>query len=211
VLTVEEDGRARVRAYRGAAGAPLAPVATPVAAAPDGVDRVVAADGTITLTHSSGSSVSFAPGGDRGLLRHSDVGAGRAVWVARGCASTEIRSIDLPAPATVRPREPACPLRLRRRVRLRGERLRFGVSCAGFTVSCSARVSVRARGLVIARGRARYNHSTPPYAAADLRVTAAGLQLLRLLRPATRLRISARLGTRTRRTVAKLPADARGS
>jgi hypothetical protein len=133
--------------------------------------------------------------------------AGRAVWVTRGCASTEIRTVALPAPALIGQREPRCRLRLRRAVALRGDRLRLGISCAGFAIDCSARVSVRARGRVIARGDARYTHSTPPFAAADLRLTPSGVRLLRR-HPQARLRISARIGSSapvrwTTRTIAR--------
>ena len=66
-------------------------------------------------------------------------------------------------------------------------------------IDCSARVVVRVGGRVIARGAASYNHATPPFAAANLRVTAAGLRLLRRSAPA-RVRISARIdGLATRR------------
>jgi hypothetical protein len=44
---------------------------------------------------------------------------------------------------------------------------------------------------VIARGSARYNHTTPPFAAARLRVGAQGLRVLRT-HPGAALRISAR-------------------
>ena len=101
----------------------------------------------------------------------------RAVWVARACASAEIRTIALPAPEARA--EPGCRLRLRRPMTLHHGRLRFGVSCAGFAVDCTARVTVRAGGRVVARGTARYDHSTPPYAAADLRLTARDLRRLR--------------------------------
>lgn len=123
----------------------------------------------------------------------SAVSAGRAVWVARRCASAEIRTIAPPAIGPSQRGTPRCRLRLRRPLTLRRERLRFGVSCAGFAIDCSARVTVRAGGRVIARGTARYNHSTPPYAAADLRLSPAGERMLRR-RPRARLRISARIG-----------------
>lgn len=123
----------------------------------------------------------------------SAVSAGRAVWVARGCASAEIRTIELPAVGPLHRGTPRCRLRLRRAVTRRRDRLRFGVSCAGFAIECGARVTVRAGGRVIARGTARYNHSTPPYAAADLRLSPAGVRMLRR-RPRARLRISARIG-----------------
>ena len=120
-----------------------------------------------------------------------DLGAGGVVWVARGCASAEIRAGARPA-AAVATREPRCPLRLRRAVTRHRDRLRLGISCAGFAIDCAAHVTVRAAGRVIARGPARYNHATPPYAAADLRLTPAGVRLLRR-HPHARLRISARI------------------
>ena len=133
--------------------------------------------------------------------------AGRAVWVTRGCASAEIRTVALPAPALITQHEPRCRLRLRRAVTLRRGRLRLGISCAGFAIDCSARVTVRARGRVIARGNARYTHSTPPFAAADMRLTPSGVRLLRR-HPHVRLRISARIWAsaslrRTTRTIAR--------
>ncbi|MEY2516855.1 MAG: hypothetical protein QOJ89_4213 [bacterium] len=161
-------GRSRVaspRSYAGAFGQPLAEVPARLAAL------------------SAGAGVGV----------FTDVTEGRAVWVARRCRSAQIRTITLPlaAPLTAE-REPRCRLRLRAPARLRGGRLRLGVSCAGFAIDCAARVVVRARGRVIARGTASYNHATPPFAAASLRVTAAGLRLLR--RSArTRMQISARI------------------
>jgi hypothetical protein len=56
-------------------------------------------------------------------------------------------------------------------------------------------VQVRAGGRLVARGVARYNHSTPPYAAADLKPTAFGTRLLRA-RPHARVQIIARIGER---------------
>ncbi len=126
-------------------------------------------------------------------VRFTDAGARRAVWVARGCAGAQIRTIALALVATVTRREPTCRLRLRERAQLRGDRLRFGISCAGMAIDCAARVVVRAGGRVIARGDASYNHAAPPFAAASLRVTRAGLRLLRR-NPRTRVRISARYG-----------------
>jgi hypothetical protein len=115
--------------------------------------------------------------------------------VTRRCESAEIRMIALPAPAATRRSEPACALRLRGPLRVRHGRLRLGVSCAGFSIDCAARVRVRAGGRLVARGVARYNHSTPPYAAADLKPTAFGTRLLRA-GPRTRVQITARIGER---------------
>jgi hypothetical protein len=148
-------------------------------------------------------------------VRFTDATATRAVWVARGCRSAQIRVVALPLPAPVRQLEPTCRLRLRAAVagdppvRLRAGRLRLGISCAGFELDCRARVVVRAFGRVIARGVASYDHATPPYAAASLRVTAVGRRLLRRHRR-VRLRISARIdgapARRTTRTIAGSPA-----
>ncbi|MDX6676135.1 MAG: hypothetical protein QOE31_187 [Solirubrobacteraceae bacterium] len=132
------------------------------------------------------------PGGLE-AVRFADADARRAVWVARGCRCAQIRTIALPLTAAVRQREPTCRLRLRERVRLRGGRLRLGISCAGLRVDCAARVVVRAGGRVIARGGASYNHAAPPFAAARLRVTSFGLRLLRR-HARVRVRISARIG-----------------
>jgi hypothetical protein len=109
-----------------------------------------------------------------------------------------IRTVALSAPAVARQRAPACALRLRRPARVRASRLRLGVSCAGFAHGCSARVTVRAGSRLVARGIARPNHSTPPYAAADLRLTPTGRALLGS-RPRVRVQISARIGTTLRR------------
>lgn len=168
-LSVTENGRARPRAYAGAFGAPLQPV------------------GSLQIDGADGAKP------DAQREQHGDESAGRAVWVARGCGSAEIRTIALPAPALVAQRERRCRLRLRRAVTLRRGRLKLGISCAGFAIDCSAHVTVRAGGRLIARGDARYTHSTPPFAAADMRLTARGARLLRR-RPHTRLRISARYG-----------------
>jgi hypothetical protein len=125
----------------------------------------------------------------------SDATGARGVSVTRGCESAEIRMIALPAPAAPRRSEPVCPLRLRSTARIRHGRLRLGVSCAGFSIDCAARVRVRAGGRLVARGVARYNHSTPPYAAADLKPTAFGTRLLRA-KPHARVQIVARIGER---------------
>jgi hypothetical protein len=131
---------------------------------------------------------------------------GRGVQVARACASAEIRVIALPAPAS-RIAEPACALRLRRAPRLRGGHLRLGVSCAGFRIACTARVRISSRGRVIAPATARYNHATPPFAAASLRI---GPAARRLLRSGARVRVTARIdGLVTRHTIVQLPAARR--
>ncbi len=66
---------------------------------------------------------------------------------------------------------------------------------------------VRAGGRVVARGPARYNHTTPPYAAASLRVGPAARELLRAGRS---VRVSARIERAvTRSTVVQLPAARR--
>jgi hypothetical protein len=169
---------------------------------------VVAADGAhpgagvLEIVDRQGSPVQRIAelGADRELLRHADVDEQRAAWVARGCRSAQIRTVALPVAAVPRYREPPCRLRLREPARLHGDRLRLGISCAGFVVDCAARVVVRVGRRVIARGVASYNHGTPPFAAARLRVTGAGMRLLRRDGGA-RLRISARIGAlATRRT-----------
>ena len=134
-------------------------------------------------------------GRDRELMRHTDVSAGRAVWVTRGCESAEIRTVALPISAAVRGRAPNCRLRLVRRPGIRGDRLHLAISCAGFTIRCVARVTVRARGTVIARGTAQPNRSAPPYASASLTLRPADLRLLRAGR-SIRARISARIAER---------------
>jgi hypothetical protein len=181
-----------VRRYAGPFGQPLAAV---------GVLQIPEANGAAAQ-----QIVAF--GRDRELMRHTDVARGLAVWVARGCRSTEIRAIALPAPAPVVARTPACRLRLRRRATVRGDRLRLGVSCAGFRIDCEARVTVYGAGRVLARGRARYNRSTPPYAAADLALMPAAMRLLRT-RGRARVQISARIGStgRIRRTWQTIAAD----
>ena len=115
---------------------------------------------------------------ERTLMAHTDRTATQAVHVTRGCRSAEIRTSALSAGAALAQREPTCRLRLRRRATPDGERLRLGVSCAGFRIDCAARVVIHAAGRVIAQGTARYNRSTPPYAAANLRLTPAGQRLL---------------------------------
>ncbi|MEA2269995.1 MAG: hypothetical protein QOC64_2605 [Solirubrobacteraceae bacterium] len=167
------------RTYAGAFGGPL------VAASPPALPVLPA--------------LPALPAGVPGV-RFTDADEHRAVWVARGCRSAQIRIVALPlATATaITQREPTCRLRLRERARLRGDRLRFGLSCAGLRIDCAARVVVRAGGRVIARGGASYNHATPPFAAVNLRVTAAGLRLLRR-NPGARVRISARFGELARR------------
>jgi hypothetical protein len=167
-------------------GRGLGVVAARRAAPRAGVLEVVDAQGAVTRRI-------VELGTDRELMRHTDLTTGAAAWVTRGCASARIRTISLPARGTVKLRTPACRLRLRRRATLHDGRLRLGISCAGFAIGCGARVTVRAGGRVIARGAARYTRSTPPYAAADLRVGAVGLRLLRE-HPRTRVRISARIG-----------------
>jgi hypothetical protein len=170
------DEAASVRSYRGAFGQPLLPSADVAAVASVVVDA-----------------------------------AGRRLQVTRRCASAEIRVVSpaaapgfaedrtsagaasAAAPAAAAAREQACLLRLRRHPRLRAGRLRLGLSCAGFSIDCSARVSVRIGRRVIARGRARYNRATPPFAAASVKVSRRGLRLLRS-RPRTRIAITARIG-----------------
>jgi hypothetical protein len=208
-LAVVEPGATRVRplaltvlapeATRWIGGA-LGVVATEPARPRAGVLQVVDARGT-TIRRL------VELGRDRELMRHTDVTAGAATWVARGCESAEIRTIALPAASTAKQRTPVCGLRLRRRARLRHGRLRLGVSCAGFGIRCRARVTVRVGRRVIARGTARYDHSTPPYAAADLEVSAAGLRLLRESRR-TRVRISARIGAAPVRRTTQIVAAA---
>jgi hypothetical protein len=194
-LALVDPGAARARtlpltvlAPEGArwVGRGLGVVAAQRASPQAGVLEVVDAQGAVTQRI-------VELGRDRELMRHTDLTAGAAAWVTRGCTSARIRTISLPASRTTKQRTPACRLRLRRRATVHEGRLRLGVSCAGFSIDCSARVTVRAGRRVIARGTARYNRSTPPYAAADMAVGAAGLRLLREHRR-TRLRISARIG-----------------
>ncbi len=138
---------------------------------------------------------------------------GMAASVTRGCESAEIRVVARPddAPTDVTESTSACELRLRSPPRLVGGRLRLGISCAGFLIDCNAALVVRAGGRVVAAGGAFYNHATPPYAAADLRVSPARL---RLLRAATRLRVTASVGDEdvaadTRTTLVQFPAARR--
>jgi hypothetical protein len=150
----------------------------------------------LTLVDAGGARIArlVELGRDRELLRHTDVTAGVAACVTWGCQSAEIRTIALPVSATVARHAPACPLRLvGRRTTVQGDRLRLGISCAGFAIRCSARMTVRAGRRIIARGFARYNRTTPPFAAADLRIRAAGLRMLRR-NGRTRVQISARIG-----------------
>lgn len=132
----------------------------------------------------------------------ADARDGRSVALTRACESAEIRTGTAPPLE-----EPACELRLRSPLRLRGDRLLLGISCAGFAIDCSARVVVRAGGRVVARGPARYNRTTPPYAAASLRVGPAARKLLRAGR---RVRVTARIDAAvTRHTIVQLPAARR--
>lgn len=111
------------------------------------------------------------------------------VFLTRGCESARIYSFspgqypDVPAPGS-------CALRLRSPLRLDGDRLRFGVSCAGMRIACGARVVVRAGGRILARGIAHFNHATPPYAAASLHV---GPAARKLLHSGARVRVTARI------------------
>jgi hypothetical protein len=99
------------------------------------------------------------------------------VFVTRGCESARIYSFA-PSESPDLPAEGSCPLRLRSPLRLDGDRLRLGVSCAGMRIACGARVVVRAGGRIVARGIAHYNHATPPYAAASLPVGPAARKLV---------------------------------
>lgn len=164
--------------------------------------------GMLQLVDTAGATVAplLAMGRDRDLTEHTDVSASRALWVERGCAHAVIRTIELPAPAIARQRTPSCALRLRRAPRIRAGRLGLGVSCAGFAHGCSARVTVRAGSTLLARGTARPNHGTPPYAAADLRLTRAARALLGR-RARVRVQISARIGTTLRRTARTLARE----
>jgi hypothetical protein len=110
----------------------------------------------------------------------------RAV-ATRGCESAEIHTFSLSDFAGP-PAVPACPLRLRSPLRVDGDRLLLGISCAGFRIACGARVVVRAGGRVVARGIAHYNHTTPPYAAASLPIAPNAR-----LRTGARVRVTARI------------------
>ncbi|MEY2442417.1 MAG: hypothetical protein QOJ46_1843 [bacterium] len=111
------------------------------------------------------------------------------VFVTRGCDSAKIYAFA-PAESPDLPAEGSCALRLRSPLRLDGDRLRLGVSCAGMRIACGARVVVRAGRRIVARGTAHYNHTTPPYAAASLPVRPAAL---RLLRRGARVRVTAHI------------------
>lgn len=189
-LRVTDDRGTTIRRYAGPFGAPLAPAA--------------ALPGT-----RSGAGVVVTRGCESAEIRRL-AHAGDAPWPAIGGALARPAAGDAPWPAAGGPLagtaggEPACELRLRVAPRLRAGRLRLGISCAGFEIDCSADVRVRARGRVVARGRARYNHTTPPYAAASLRVDR------RLIAPGMRVRVTARIdGAVTRTTTAQLPAARR--
>jgi hypothetical protein len=182
-----------------------------VSATEVGLELTVVAPRRVTVRAYAGAvGRPLAPVGRLSFESARDVGAG-AVWVARVCAGAEIRAAAISTAAHVGTREPRCPLRLRRAVTRRRDRLRLGVSCAGFAIDCAAHVTVRAAGRVIARGPARYNHATPPYAAADLRLTPAGVRLLRR-HPHARLRIGARIAgaqrVRTAQTFARRNSSA---
>lgn len=182
--------RTSLRAYAGAFGEPLAPARDLALQGADGV-----------------AGLPGAGAAARDLARHADTSPRRVIWVQRACASAEIRAIAAPASDVAIEAAPRCRLRLRRAPSLRGSRLRLRLSCAGFRIDCRAEVRVRARGLLLARGTTRYNHSTPPYSAADLRLTSRGMALLRS-HPRVRLRISAQIGRsgpmrRTTRAIAR--------
>jgi len=155
-----------------------------------------------TLTYSGAFGEPLSP---TTMLPAPTVAPDRAVSVTRACESAEIRTIALRSSVLLP--DPECELRLRSPLRLHGDRLRFGVSCAGFRIDCSAEVVIRVGGRVIARGPARYNHTTPPYAAASLRVGRQGRGLLRSRR---HVRVTARIDRMvTRRTLAQFPAARR--
>jgi len=111
------------------------------------------------------------------------------VVVTRGCDSARIHAFA-PSEYPGLRADPSCPLRLRSPLRLTGHRLRLGISCAGFRIACGAKVVVWAGRRVVARGVAHYNHATPPYAAASLRVVPAA----RRLRPGARVRVVTHIG-----------------
>ena len=117
--------------------------------------RRAAAPGRATRSRRAGASrPGQAAPGERAAARARRSGRGER----RGPALGDLRA------------SPSCALRLRSPLRLRGDRLRLGISCAGLSHRLLRRdVVVRAGGRVIARGPARYNHTTPPYAAAALR------------------------------------------
>jgi hypothetical protein len=181
-------GAASVRSYRGPFGQPLRPVADGAPVASVAVDaagrRLQVTRGCANAEIRIVAAVAAAAGESRAARgAGSQAARGAASWAARGAASGAVAA-----------RETGCPLRLRSHPRLRAGRLRLGVSCAGFAIDCSALVTVRIGDRVIARGRARYNHATPPFAAVSLELGRRGLRLLRS-RPRTRLRIAARIGS----------------
>lgn len=184
-LWVARIGQAprRVQRFSGSDDERLSPRRLVASATAIGLELTVT-EGARTLTRAYAGPPGEPLRPVRALAVDPDGAPRRAVWVARACASAEIRTTAAPTAAVAH--EPSCRLRLRRPVSLRHGRLRFGVSCAGFAVDCRARVTVRAGGRVLARGTARYNHSTPPYAAADLRL---GARDLRQLRGTTRPRL----------------------
>ncbi len=167
-----------------------------------------------TLTYAGPFGAPLAPAAALPPPPAAALWPGMAASVTRGCESAEIRVVARPddAPADVTESASACELRLRSPPRLVGRRLRLGISCAGFLINCDVHeLVVRAGGRVVAAGGASYNHATPPYAAADLRVSPARL---RLLRAATRLRVTASVGDEdvaadTRTTVVQFPAARR--
>ena len=150
-----------------------------------------------TLTYAGAFGEPLRPGGELPAAARA-----QAVPVTRGCEAAEIRTGEVAAT------EPDCELRLRSPLRLRGDRLRLGISCAGFRIDCAAEVVVRAGARVIAHGPARYNHTTPPYAAASLPIGPRGRALLRSARRP--VRVTARIDrTVTRHTIVQFPAARR--
>jgi len=189
----------RTRTYAGGIGVPLL--------------RAGARLGMLAIGGDGGAAITslLAAGEHRDLLAHSDRTERRAVWVTRACASAEIRTVALPAPAAIGVRAAECELRLRRGARIRAGRLRLGLSCAGFDVGCRAAVSVRHGARIVARGSARPNRSTPPYAAANLRLTRSAIALLHRRRQ-IRVHIRARIGAivrSTTQTISMPPAGPR--
>ncbi len=215
----------RTLTYAGAFGAPLEPTALPAApTAPLAPQQAVA----VTRGCESAEIRTFALGGEAsraageasraggeasraaGEASRAAGGASRAAGEASRAGGEASRDAGEASPAILRASrtaEPRCELRLRSPLRLDGDRLRLGISCAGFRIDCAARVTVSAGGRVIARGPARYNHTTPPYAAASLPLTPAAS---RRLRPGRDVRVTARIDrTVTRHTVVQLPAARR--